>query len=174
MKPTFLIAAVAGLLVLTGCARNQVEPQYPPKELSSFEERVELTSAWSQRVGRGLGRAAYPIAPARDGDALFAADERGRLAAFDADDGDRRWQVDLEVPVSSALTAVAGDIYLGTRNGEVPVSYTHLTLPSTLCTTSSCWLGCGAARISLGTRARQRTLPLRWLRASTSPLRVPR
>jgi outer membrane protein assembly factor BamB len=119
MKPTFLIAALAGLLVLTGCARNQVEPQYPPKELASFEERAELASVWSARVGRGLGRATYPIAPSRDGDALFAADERGRLAAFDADDGNRRWQVELEVPVSSALTAVAGDIYLGTRNGEV-------------------------------------------------------
>ncbi len=119
MKPTFLIAAVAGLLVLTGCARNQVEPQYPPKELASFEERTELSSVWGQRVGRGLGRATYPIAPFRDGDTLFAADERGRLAAFDADDGDRQWQVDLEAPVSSGLTAVAGDIYLGTRDGEV-------------------------------------------------------
>lgn len=119
MTPRFLIAAMAGLALLAGCAGNKVEPQYPPKELVSFEERAELSSAWSQRVGRGLGRAAYPIAPARDGDTLFAADERGRLAAFDADDGERRWQVDLEVPVSSALTAVAGDVYLATRNGEV-------------------------------------------------------
>ena len=120
MKPTLLIAAAAaGLALLAGCAGNQVEPQYPPKELSSFEESVELASAWSQRAGRGLGRAGYPIAPSRDGDTVFAADERGRLSAFAADDGDRQWQVDLEVPVSSALTAVAGDVYLGTRNGEV-------------------------------------------------------
>ncbi len=119
MKPTFLIAAVAGLALLAGCAGNQVEPQYPPKALSSFEERAEIDSVWSQRVGRGLGRAGYPIAPARDGDTLFAADERGRLAAFNAANGDRRWQVELEAPVSSALTAVADDVYLGTRNGEV-------------------------------------------------------
>ncbi|MGM0638270.1 MAG: outer membrane protein assembly factor BamB [Pseudomonadota bacterium] len=119
MKPTFLIAAMTGLALLAGCAGTKVEPQYPPKALSGFEERVELASLWSQRVGRGLGRANYPIAPSRDGDTLFAADERGRLAAFNADDGDRQWQVDLDVPVSSALTAVAGDIYLGTRNGEV-------------------------------------------------------
>lgn len=119
MKPTLLIAAVAGLALLAGCAGNKLEPQYPPKELSGFEERAELASVWSQRVGRGLGRAGYPIVPSRDGNTLFAADERGRLAAFDADNGDRQWQVDLDVPVSSALTAVAGDIYLGTRNGEV-------------------------------------------------------
>lgn len=119
MKPTFLIAAVASLALLAGCAGNKVEPQYPPKDLSRFEERVSLSSAWSQRVGRGLSRANYPIAPARDGDTVFAADERGRLMALDAGSGSRRWQVDLDVAVSSGLTAVAGDVYLGTRNGEV-------------------------------------------------------
>lgn len=119
MTPRFLIAAMAGLALLAGCAGNKVEPQYPPKELASFEERDTLSTAWSQRAGRGLGRAGYPIAPARDGDTLFAADERGRVSALSADGGDRQWQVDLEVPVSSALTAVAGDVYLGTRNGEV-------------------------------------------------------
>lgn len=119
MKPTFLIATLAGLTLLAGCAGNKVEPQYPPTELSDFAASAELSSAWREGAGDGLGRAAYPIAPARDGDALFAADYRGELFAFDADDGDTRWEVDLEVPVSSALTAVAGDLYLGTRNGEV-------------------------------------------------------
>ncbi|MDI5984738.1 outer membrane protein assembly factor BamB [Halomonas sp. M4R5S39] len=118
MKPTLLIAAAASLALLAGCA-GKVEPQYPPKDLEGFEESVSLNTAWSERVGSGLGRASYPIAPARDGDAVFAADERGRLMALDADDGDTRWEVDLEVPVSSGLTAVANRVYLGTRNGEV-------------------------------------------------------
>lgn len=119
MKPTFLIAALAGLTLLAGCAGNDVEPQYPPKALSDFDARVSLERAWRESAGDGLGRAGYPIAPARDGDAVFAADVNGELFAFDADDGDTRWEVDLEVPVSSALTAVAGEVYLGTRNGEV-------------------------------------------------------
>lgn len=119
MKPTFLIAALAGLTLLAGCAGSQVEPQYPPTELSDFTASAELASIWREGAGDGLGRAAYPIAPTRDGDALFAADYRGELFAFDADDGETRWQEDLGVPVSSALTAVAGDLYLGTRDGEV-------------------------------------------------------
>ncbi|MCH4565079.1 outer membrane protein assembly factor BamB [Halomonas sp. EGI 63088] len=118
MKPTLLIAAVASLALLAGCA-GKVEPQHPPKELERFEESVSLDTAWRERVGQGLGRATYPIAPARDGDTVFAADERGRLMALDADDGDTRWEVDLEVPVSSGLTAVANRVYLGTRSGEV-------------------------------------------------------
>ncbi|PMR67928.1 outer membrane protein assembly factor BamB [Halomonas heilongjiangensis] len=118
MKPTLLIAAAASLALLAGCA-GKVEPQYPPKDLERFEESVSLDSAWSERVGRGLGRASYPIAPARDGDTVFAADERGRLMALDAGDGSRRWQQDLDVAISSGLTAVANRVYLGTRNGEV-------------------------------------------------------
>ncbi|MDN3521191.1 outer membrane protein assembly factor BamB [Halomonas ramblicola] len=119
MKPTLLIAALAGLTLLAGCAGNDVEPQYPPKELGDFDARVSLERAWREGAGDGLGRAGYPIAPARDGDAVFAADVNGELFAFDADDGETRWEVELEVPVSSALTAVAGEVYLGTRNGEV-------------------------------------------------------
>lgn len=50
---------------------------------------------------------------------IFAADERGRVTAVDAESGDRLWQQDLETGVSSGLTAVANQVYLGTRNGEV-------------------------------------------------------
>src|SRR5690625_6660576 len=39
--------------------------------------------------------------------------------AFAADSGQQRWQTDLDVGVSSGLSAVAGHVYLGTRNGEV-------------------------------------------------------
>ncbi|WP_372610737.1 outer membrane protein assembly factor BamB [Halomonas sp.] len=118
MKPTFLIAAIASLALLAGCA-GKVEPQNPPKELRSFDARVGLETLWSQNAGSGLGRANYPIAPAREGGLVFAADEGGRLMAFDAANGNRRWQQDLDVAVSSGLTAVAGEVYLGTRNGEV-------------------------------------------------------
>ncbi|WP_229843182.1 outer membrane protein assembly factor BamB [Halomonas urumqiensis] len=119
MKPTFLIAAMAGLALLAGCSGSQVQPQYPPKELRDITPQAELSQAWSQGIGDGLGRARYPIAPSRDGDNLFAADANGRLYAMDADDGEVQWETELEVPISSGLTAVAGDIYLGTRNGEV-------------------------------------------------------
>lgn len=112
-----LMGALA-LGLLAGCA-NKAEPRYSPKELQRFDARAELESDWSQRVGQGLGRAAYPISPSLDGDVIYAADERGRVMAMEAGSGERRWQTDLDVGVSSGLTAVAGQVYLGTRNGEV-------------------------------------------------------
>ncbi|MCL7930902.1 outer membrane protein assembly factor BamB [Halomonas llamarensis] len=111
------LGAVA-IALLTGCA-SKGEPVHTPKELTSFDETSTLETQWSTTVGDGLGRARYPIAPARDGDTLFAADAEGTVEAFNAESGERQWRVELESPVSSGLTATASELYMGTRNGEV-------------------------------------------------------
>ncbi|MGM0823889.1 MAG: outer membrane protein assembly factor BamB [Pseudomonadota bacterium] len=108
----------AALALLAGCA-NKSDSANTPKELTSIEESSTLESLWQQDVGDGLGRARYPIAPAREGDNLFAADANGVVMSFAADDGEERWEVDLDTPISSALSAIAGQVYLGTRDGEV-------------------------------------------------------
>lgn len=111
------LGAVA-ISLLAGCA-SKGEPVYTPKELTSFDETSTLEAQWSTTVGDGFGRARYPIAPARDGDTLFAADAEGTMEAFDATSGERQWRVELESPISSGLTAIADELYVGTRNGEV-------------------------------------------------------
>lgn len=118
-KSTLPLVALFTLALLAGCAGKQEETRYSPKELQRFEASAELKRDWRQRAGRGLGRAAYPISPALDGETIFAADERGRVMAFAADSGQQRWQTDLDVGVSSGLSAIAGHVYLGTHNGEV-------------------------------------------------------
>ncbi|MCE8020955.1 outer membrane protein assembly factor BamB [Halomonas sp. MCCC 1A11036] len=117
-KSALALVGILALGLLAGCA-NKAEPRYSPKQLQRFEAQAELDTDWRQRVGQGLGRATYPIAPSLDNGVIYAADERGRVMAFDAQSGERRWQTDLGVGVSSGLTAVAGQVYLGTRNGEV-------------------------------------------------------
>lgn len=124
LKPRFstsLMRATLGafaLALLAGCA-SKGEPAYTPKELRSFNETSSLDSQWRRSVGDGFGRARYPIAPAREGNTVFAADANGLVAAFDAQSGEREWQIELDTPISSALNAIAGQVYLGTRNGEV-------------------------------------------------------
>lgn len=115
MRVTLGAVAVA---LLAGCA-SKGEPAYTPKELQSFNETASLDTKWRQNIGSGLGGARYPIAPAREGSTVFAADAEGLVMALDANNGERDWRVELNTPVSSALTAIAGHVYLGTRNGEV-------------------------------------------------------
>ncbi|GHC16322.1 outer membrane protein assembly factor BamB [Aidingimonas halophila] len=117
MKPTFLIIATA-LTLLAGCASNS-QPDTPPKELIDFDASVSLDSSWSLSIGDGLGRARYPITPARDGGTLFAASADGQLVAIDADDGEQRWTRDLDTGISSGLSAIAGQLYVGTQDGDV-------------------------------------------------------
>ncbi|MBB3232455.1 outer membrane protein assembly factor BamB [Halomonas stenophila] len=118
MKANFMIAATAALGLLAGCA-GQVEPQYPPKELQATAGTTTTETLWHEQVGDGLGLGGYPLSPAQDGDVIFAADQHGLVRALDADSGEPRWTTELSAGASSGLTAVAGRVYLGTRNGEV-------------------------------------------------------
>lgn len=117
-KTTLAIAATAALGLLTGCA-GQVEPEYPPKELGDTAGTTRVDVLWEERVGDGLGQGGYPLAPARDGTTLFAADQHGLVQAIDTASGEPRWSIELDAGASSGLTAVADRVYLGTRNGEV-------------------------------------------------------
>ncbi|KXS38527.1 MAG: Pyrrolo-quinoline quinone [Halomonadaceae bacterium T82-2] len=118
MKLVQLLAPALLLSLLAGCSGN-VEPEYPPKPLTDIDRQADLQMQWDQSIGDGLGIARYPITPAIDQDRLFAADQSGLLRAIDTASGKTQWQVTLDTPVSSGLTAVADRIYLGTRNGEV-------------------------------------------------------
>lgn len=106
------------LAILAGCA-SKGEPAFTPKELRSFDETSSLDTQWDRNVGDGLGHARYPIAPSREGDTVFAADVEGVVMAMDANNGDVEWEIDLETTISSALNAIAGQVYLATGNGEV-------------------------------------------------------
>lgn len=118
MKLVQLLAPALLLSLLAGCSGN-VEPEYPPKPLTDIDRQADLQMQWDQSIGDGLGIARYPITPAIDQDRLFAADQSGLLRAIDTATGETQWQVTLDTPVSSGLTAIADRIYLGTRNGEV-------------------------------------------------------
>lgn len=119
MKTLNVIAASVTLsALLAGCA-GDVEPQYPPKELTDISASTRVETRWSEGVGDGLGEATYPIEPALAGTRLFAADKDGLVEAFKTSNGDSLWEIELDTPVSSGLTAVDDDLYLATRNGRV-------------------------------------------------------
>lgn len=116
---TLRLTLGAGVLaLLAGCA-SKGEPLYTPKELTDIDATSSLDTRWDTGIGDGLGRARYPITPARDGARLFAADAEGLVVALNAKSGERNWEIDLDSPVSSGLSAIDGRVYLGTRNGEV-------------------------------------------------------
>ena len=114
---TALCSVAAAVALLSGCSGN-VQPDPAPKPLTPISETTRFEGVWSHGIG-SLGRADYPIAPALENGMLYAANAKGVLQAFHADNGRQAWEQALQVPVSSPITADASQLYLGTRKGEV-------------------------------------------------------
>ncbi|MGE8362615.1 outer membrane protein assembly factor BamB [Pseudomonas sp.] len=112
-------AALLALAVLVvGCSSNS-KKELPPAELPDFEEEVVLQEEWSRSIGEGQGETFNMLAPAVDGDQIYAADVEGLVMALDRMTGKVIWKQDLEAPVSGAVGAGYGLVLLGTLKGEV-------------------------------------------------------
>ncbi|WP_423814343.1 outer membrane protein assembly factor BamB [Pseudomonas kuykendallii] len=112
-------AAVLTLAVLAvGCSSNS-KKELPPAELVKFDAEVKLDEQWSRSVGDGQGDLYNLLAPAVDGDSIFAAGADGDVMALDRETGKVLWKKDLEAPVSGGVGVGSGMVLLGTLKGEV-------------------------------------------------------
>ncbi|MGE8498327.1 MAG: outer membrane protein assembly factor BamB [Pseudomonas sp.] len=112
-------AALLALAVLAvGCSSNS-KKELPPAELPDFNEEVVLREEWSRSIGEGQGETFNMLAPAVDGDQIYAADVEGLVMSLDRMTGKVIWKQDLEAPVSGAVGAGYGLVLLGTLKGDV-------------------------------------------------------
>src|SRR5690606_14022846 len=102
---SWLAAKMAGLafvaLVLVGCGSNGT---LLPAELQSFEPTLELDRIWDESLD-GYDEQLLTFTPGVNGDELFAVDHEGFVAALDKNNGDVRWEVELDLAVSAGLGA---------------------------------------------------------------------
>ncbi len=114
-----LTAKLAGLavaaMVLVGCGSNDT---LPPAELQSFEPTLELERIWDQSLA-GYDEQLLTFTPAVNGDEVFAVDHEGFVAALDKNNGDVRWEVELDLAVSAGLGVDDDQLYLGLFDGRV-------------------------------------------------------
>lgn len=104
--------------LLTACG-SLPEAQYPPKDLKSFDEQVELEIVWQDFAAKGPGELGYLLPPVVAGQQIYAIDRAGNLTAWQADKGTFLWEANLETGASSGLSYNQGQLYVGTQNGEV-------------------------------------------------------
>lgn len=105
-------------LLLTACG-SLPEPQYPPKDLTSFDEKVELDIVWQDFAAKGPGEQGYLLPPVIAEGKIYGIDRDGNLTAWNADKGEFLWEANLDSGASSGLSYNQGQLYLGTQNGEV-------------------------------------------------------
>jgi len=108
--------ALTVAVLLVSCSSAPVRE--PPAELTEFAPEFGVKQVWSATVGDSsedfLG-----LSPSTWEGTVYAAGAGGRVTALDADTGKKRWQVELEVPISGAVGVGPALVTVGTRDGEV-------------------------------------------------------
>ena len=90
-----------------------------PAELVDLQNKVQPQTVWSRDIGAGTDDQRLNLEPRVVVDTVYVADAEGRVAALAVGDGSRRWQVDLDAPVSGGPGAGQGLVLVGTSDAEV-------------------------------------------------------
>lgn len=92
----------------------------PPRELSEdFAAKIKLAVQWKEGVGDGYGEQNINLVPAVAEDSVFAADDEGLLQSRNRLNGEKRWEVESELPFSSGPVLSKDKLILGTRDAEI-------------------------------------------------------
>lgn len=103
-------------VVLAGCASHSVRE--PPAPLSEFKPTFSVKQLWSADIGAAT-KDFIGLDPVVIDAMVYAAGPRGRVDAFAVDTGARKWETQLEAPISGAVGVGEKLVAVGTRRGQV-------------------------------------------------------
>jgi outer membrane protein assembly factor BamB len=99
MSLSRFIFTLGVVLVFGGCTVLKEnfgkQEEDTPTLLRKFESEVELTRAWSRKIGRSNRRKEVKVVPAVQGSRVYAASVDGRVTALNSADGERIWTLDV-------------------------------------------------------------------------------
>ena len=116
------LAAALTVLLLPGCAWFQSwgeDDPNAPAELVDFTPTLETREIWSTKVGDGADRRGMQLWPVYASGTIYAAGHEGRLVAVGSETGERRWDVDTELPFSGGPGIGDSLLVVGTQDAEV-------------------------------------------------------
>jgi outer membrane protein assembly factor BamB len=113
------VLGAAALLALGACSKDK--DAEPPAELVDFDAKIAVERVWSANVGGGDEPLRLALAPALDGERLYAAGEGGDVYAFDATTGRTLWRTDTKLALSAGPGVGEGLVAVGTSDGRLVV-----------------------------------------------------
>lgn len=112
------VAAVAITALLSACSSTpEKQPVAETGSLPEFEERLELDVSWRKTLGQGSGAVFSRLQVAEADGVVYAAESSGVVYALDLEDGDERWQVTLDQPITAGVSVDDGQLFVATRDG---------------------------------------------------------
>jgi len=99
-----LVLGLAAVSVLAGCTAFDDDDPNAPAELVDFDEVVEIDREWSHGTGDQHEYHA-PLRLSESLGVLYAASTEGDVVALERKEGDEKWEVDLDEPISGGVSA---------------------------------------------------------------------
>ncbi|WP_020648563.1 outer membrane protein assembly factor BamB [Solimonas variicoloris] len=116
-RPLAVALLIGATLAVAACSGKNVRK---PAELQDIDKpEVQLGKAWTASAGNGGGKFYSELTLALEPDALFAADVKGRIYAFDPKTGHRIWRAPTKKRVISGPTVNGEAVLAGTMDGEI-------------------------------------------------------
>jgi outer membrane protein assembly factor BamB len=106
------------LLALIAACTKDKDPDRPTK-LVAFPETLKIQKVWSENIGGTKVPLRLGLALDVEGDTVYAAGEKGEIAAFDLHNGHPQWQTRTKLPLGGAVGYGDGKIVVGSTDGDV-------------------------------------------------------
>src|ERR1700761_8740822 len=106
------------LLALVAACSKDKDPDRPAK-LVAFPESLKIQKVWSEKVGGTKVPLRLGLALDVEGDTVYAAGEKGDIAAFKLQSGHKEWETRTKLPLGGAVGFGAGKIVVGSTDGDV-------------------------------------------------------
>ena len=116
---TLLLIGCSPFGIFDGDDPEEDEVSTEPKELQRFDEQVRVRKLWRSSAGEGQEDSKTKLQVAAYKNNLYTADPEGLVTAFNADDGDKVWQVELNAPLSGGVGTGGDLVVLGSLDGDV-------------------------------------------------------
>lgn len=119
-----LAAALVLSVLLSACStvREYVggtDNSEPPAELVDFTPELKIEEVWSRSIGAGVSKYYLKLRPMIEEGRVYAADRKGSISAYNADNGDQLWETDTDVAVSGGPGGGGGLVLVGSSDGDV-------------------------------------------------------
>jgi outer membrane protein assembly factor BamB len=123
MRVSIARAAIVMLLAvaLDGCGvfGGDDDEELQPLELVEIEETLDVRRVWSEKIGGGSEFLRVGLSPAGDGQRIYAASYDGNVVAFNPENGDRAWRVELEIILSAGPGVGDGVVIVAGYDGDL-------------------------------------------------------
>ena len=115
IKHFLLLLLLTSLYACSGAEDNSE----PPAELVDFESSIEIEELWSVSIGGGDQQQYLKLYPLMLEDRLIVADRNGEVLAVNLKNGNKIWQVNLDVILSGGVGGNEQSLFVTTRDGEI-------------------------------------------------------